>query len=1153
MPSPLLTLLSNTVLLCDGATGSQVQGMTLDVAADFLGCENCTEILNVSRPDVVRDIHRRYLMAGSDVVQTNSFGGSPITLGEFGLTERCYEINVASARLARDEVASVSAKDGRARFVVGSIGPGTKLPSLGHIGYGELEAGFTAQATALAEGGVDGFLIETCQDPLQIKAAINGVKAGRVAAHRPELPILVQVTVETTGTLLVGTDIGAAVTILDAMDVDLLGMNCATGPQEMRPHIAHLAQHWPRLISVQPNAGLPCLKHGKTHYPLTPEEMVAEVRAFIQTFGVNLVGGCCGTTPEHIQALHTLLHDLAGEHPSGALGYRPAVYARPAFQGTAGVASLYTPVTLRQENAFFAIGERCNANGSKLFRQRQEAQDWDGCVAMAREQEGEGSHALDVCTAFVGRDELADMTALVSRLRGSASVPLVIDSTETPVLEGALALYGGKPIINSINFEDGDGPAHVRMKLAKKFGAAVIALTIDEEGMAKTPDKKLAVAQRLFDFACGQYGLAPSDLMFDPLTFTICTGNEDDRLLGVWTLDAIEQLRDTFPECQIILGLSNISFGLNPAARQVLNSVYLDHAIRRGLTGAIVHVSKILPLHQIPAEQREAAENLIFDRRTPDYDPLQHFIGLFTDAKAITTSAADRLPDVLEERLQQRIIDGVKPGLEDDLTQAMTTYSPLDIINTILLEGMRVVGELFGSGKMQLPFVLQSAETMKAAVKFLEPFMEKADGQQKGTLVLATVKGDVHDIGKNLVDIILTNNGYRVINLGIKQPIENILKAAQEHQADAIGLSGLLVKSTVIMRENMAELTRQGMTTPVFLGGAALTRAYVEEDCVDAYGCGRVAYAADAFDSLRLMELVMTGQFDDYLNERQSVRHQKAAEPPQVAQPEASETPSGPAPAISKPRQRTQNEISQPPFWGQRFASPTLEAVLPYLDKERLFTRQWGFEVPEGTPWQVVAAEHQLEQRLADLLAHPEIQRTLELKVTYGFWPCYGDGGRLVILDPVTYEPCHTFQVSETYDPQALNLTDYLVPVEAGYHDVIGLNAVTLGQPISELSREWFQEDRYQDYLFLHGLLGELTEALSVWVHEAMRQDLGVAEAAAMRYGIGWELWPWMGDQSGQLALLYGEQLGLHVGQESGLIQPESSASGVFLLSIAAD
>ena len=859
----LLDALRDRVLLCDGGMGSRVQALTLDIERDYWGRENCTDVLCLSRPDLVREIHRGYFAAGADMVETNSFGGSPFTLGEFDLADRAFEINRVAGELARE--AADSFADGRHRWVLGSLGPGTKLPTLGNIAYDKLEAALTEQCRGLIAGGVDAILIETCQDTLQIKAAVNGGKLARAAAGT-DTPIFVQVTVETTGTLLVGPDIAAAATVVHALDVPLMGLNCATGPQEMAEHVRWLGANWPGLLSVQPNAGLPELVDGQTHYPLGAAELASWLERFVAEDGVNLIGGCCGTSIEHIAALDAMLKRRGEPRPT-------PVPRKPVW--VPSVASLYQAVPLRQENAIFAIGERCNANGSKKWREAQQKHDWDGCVAMGREQLGEGSHALDVCTAFVGRDEMAEMSEVIRRFTGSVNAPLVIDSTETPVLEAALKLHGGKPIINSINFEDGEGHATERLRLAKRFGAAVIALTIDEVGMAKTAVDKLRIARRLVDFACNRHGLAQSDLLIDPLTFTIATGNEDDRKLAEWTLEGIAAIRAEFPDIQIILGLSNVSFGLNPAARAVLNSVFLDHASRAGMTGAIVHVSKIRPLHLLAPEEVQVAEDLIFDRRRAGYDPLHRLLEIFADRKLADATVKKRA-ETVEGRLKDRIIDGDRKGLAADLDEAMLTLPPLDIINNVLLDGMKVVGELFGAGKMQLPFVLQSAETMKAAVAHLEPHMERVDGQEKGTIVLATVKGDVHDIGKNLVDIILTNNGYRVVNLGIKVPLADMLTAARENHAHAIGMSGLLVKSTVVMRENLEEMSRQNLDIPVLLGGAALTRGYVEDACVAAYASGRVAYARDAFDGLHLMDKVTGNAFDDYLAAVQARRSGKA-------------------------------------------------------------------------------------------------------------------------------------------------------------------------------------------------------------------------------------------------------------------------------------
>jgi len=1157
----LLDYLSDRVLLCDGAMGTQVQARNLDTERDYHGHENCTEILCESRPDLVRQIHLDYLRAGCDAVQANSFGGSPITLGEFGIAERAFDLNRHAAELAREAVAEC-AGDGRSRFVIGSVGPGTRLPSLGHVAYQDLEDALAVQCAGLVAGEVDAILVETCQDPLQIKAAVNGAKRARAAAPK-DIPILVQVTVETTGTLLVGADIAAAATIVNALDVPIIGLNCATGPREMAEHVKWLGDNWPGLISVQPNAGLPELVGGQTRYPLSPKELAQWLERFVLEDGVNIIGGCCGTEAAHIAALDQMLRRIGRDRP------RPQPKSRHVVW-TPSVASLYGQVPLRQENAYLSIGERCNANGSRAFRRMQEEGNWDGCVEMGREQVKEGSHTLDLCTAFVGRDEIADMTEAVTRMRGAVNAPLVVDSTEYPVLEAAMKLYGGKPIINSINFEDGEEAADKRLRLARRFGAAVIALTIDETGMAKDVEHKLAVAQRLYDFACTKHGLPPSDLLFDPLTFTIATGNEDDRKLGLNTLDAIERIAQAMPECQIILGLSNISFGLNPPARQVLNSVFLDHALRRGLTGAIVHFSKILPLHRIPEEEVRIAEDLIFDRRRDGpgdkYDPLHAFMALFQD-RTIEKAEKKGRPEKLEDRLAQRIVDGDRLGLEADLDLALQSYPPLDVINDILLGGMKTVGDLFGAGKMQLPFVLQSAETMKAAVGYLEPHMERIEGQEKGTVVLATVRGDVHDIGKNLVDIILTNNGYRVVNLGIKQPIGAILDAATAHRAHAIGMSGLLVKSTVVMRENLEEMSRQGLDIPVMLGGAALTRRYVEDDCVKSYACGRVAYARDAFDGLALMDKIVGNDLDGYLSE---VQEKNASRPVNQSRKLGRAGDARPQRPVDleeiKLRRAELNRgvpVPQPPFWGPRtIARVPVKAIVPYLNERMLYQFQWGFRkdgrsLAEYKEWAKTELRPVLA-RIADIAIREEI---LLPQAAYGYWRCAAQGNEVILFDETgpggKERELTRFSFPRQNKEGGLCIADFFRDIDDPERDVIGLQVVTMGRRASEAAREWFADNRYQDYLYLHGLSVEMAEAFAEYVHKRIRGELGFAAEEARdhdemlaqgyrgsRYSFGYPACPNLADQAQLLTLLNAAEIGVALSEED-MLDPEQSTSAI--------
>ncbi|KAF0111116.1 MAG: 5-methyltetrahydrofolate--homocysteine methyltransferase [Rhodospirillaceae bacterium] len=1139
----ILEYLHERVLLCDGGTGSLVQAMNLSVEKDFLGKENCTEALVLARPDVVRAIHTRYFEAGADCVESNTFGASPVTLAEFGWADRALEINRQAVALAREAAARFA--DDRPRFVLGAMGPGTKLPSLGHIDYDTLEAAYALQGEGLASGGADAFLIETCQDLLQIKAAVNGARMGCLRAGR-DIPVFVQVTVETTGTLLVGTDIAAAATVMHSLGVPLIGINCATGPQEMAEHVRWLAENWPGMVSVQPNAGLPELVEGCARYPLRPADLALWHERFVCEDGVTLVGGCCGTTPQHIGAVDAMLKRIgAGRRPTPV---RRSVHWVPA------VASLYGAVPLRQENAFLSIGERCNANGSRQFRQYQEVGNWDGIMAMARSQVKEGSHALDICTAFVGRNERADMIETIARLRGAASAPLVIDSTETVVIEAALKLYGGKAILNSVHFEEGETAIAERLRLARRFGAAVVALTIDEAGMAKTAAEKLRIAHRLHDFAVHRHGLPPSDLLFDPLTFTICTGTLEDRRLAIETLEAIERLRAELPECQIVLGLSNVSFGLKPAARHVLNSVFLEHALRRGLTAAIVHVSRLLPLHRLPAEEVRAAEDLIFDRGSAVHDPLQAFIALFQDHTAEDT-AAPVLPATVEERLKRRIVDGNRQGLEEDLAEAMRINSPLAIINDLLLDGMKEVGVLFGSGKMQLPFVLQSAETMKAAVASLEPFMERATAGQKGTLVLATVKGDVHDIGKNLVDIILTNNGYRVVNLGIKQPVAAIMAAARAHKADAVGMSGLLVKSTVIMRDNLEEMTREGFDIPVLLGGAALTRRFVEEDCVSAYGCGRVAYAKDAFAGLELMSTVVDGTFDSHIDAR------ARPHPPRPERPRPEERPvDWEAVRLRRAELAAIATVPDPPFWGSRVMDRvSVKALLPYLNEVMLYQFQWGFRKAGKSreEWRAWAAA-EVRPVLNRLLALCEAESLLEPRAVYGYWPCAAAGDSVILFDPHdAATEIARFTFPRQPRAEGVCLADFFRDGDQGGRDIIGVQVVTMGARASDGARAWLAADRYQDYLYLHGLSVEMTEALAEYVHKTIRAELGFAgedarEIDAMlkqgyrgaRYSFGYPACPALADQRVLLALLGAERIGVTLSEEDQL-HPEQSTSAI--------
>jgi 5-methyltetrahydrofolate--homocysteine methyltransferase len=1131
-----LDALDDRILVFDGAMGTMLQARDLSLD-DYRGLENCSEVLCLSRPDVIMDVHAAYFEAGADIVETNTFGSNKIVLAEFDLQDQTRELNRIAVEQAR-EVARRYSTESQPRFVAGSIGPGTRLPTLGHVHWDVMLDSYQEQVRGLMDGGADVLLIETCQDILQTKCALAAIADVFVEVGQ-RIPVMAQVTMETTGTMLVGTDIGAANTILCGLDiVDIIGMNCATGPQEMAGHVAYLGRHSKKRVSVLPNAGLPQLVNGRTHYPLTPRELADWHDRFTRDDGVAVVGGCCGTSPDHIRAV---VERMRGRKPK---------HRTPEF--TPSVTSLYTSVALKQDADVLAIGERTNANGSRQFKQLLDKEDWDGITTMGKAQVKGGSHAVDVCTAFVGRDEVRDMTEVITRFRGAVNAPLVLDSTESPVLEASLKLIGAKSIINSINLEDGEEKCDQVCPWAKRYGAAVIALTIDEAGMARLPADKLRIAERLYDIAVNRHGMDPADILFDPLTFTICTGNEDDRKLGLWTLDGIELISQRFPRCGIVLGLSNISFGLNPHSRHVLNSVFLYHARQRGMTAAIVHASKITPLHKIPEEQRQVAEDLIYDRRRDGYDPLQRYLELFADAeksKVVRAPAAS-----VEERLKNRIVDGERPGIEVDLSEAMQTHPPLAIINDILLDGMKVVGELFGSGQMQLPFVLQSAETMKAAVAFLEPHMEKIEGQTKGRMVLATVRGDVHDIGKNLVDIILTNNGYDVVNLGIKQPIDNILKAWRDTGADAIGMSGLLVKSTVIMKENVEEMRRQGIDVPVVLGGAALTRGFVEEDCSRAYGFN-IAYGRDAFAGLGFMADLH--------------RHKtEGAEIPWVQAVVAGETETAPILPERTGRPLPEHELLQgdieqveapePPFWGPRqLERMSVKALLPFLNEDVLFKFQWGFLRKNQS-----AEEHKEQLRtvvkpiLVDLVNRAVEEDIFQPKASWGWYRCRSEGDALLIEDSGTTRrlvfPRQRLSAGQAGRP--LCIADFFRKDQ----DVVGLMAVTVGQKASDVAREWFEANDYRNYLFLHGLGVELAEALAEFVHRQMRAELGIAgddprelrdlfhaRYRGTRYAYGYPACPEMADQRHLLELLDAERnIGVRMDDDEQL-HPEQSTAAI--------
>ncbi len=1141
-PSGLRRALSERVVVADGAMGTMLQAHALSLE-DFAGLDGCNEILNVTRPDVVRSVHDAFLEVGVDCVESNTFGANLANLSEYGIPERIRELAEAGARIAR-EAADAWSTPGQPRYVLGSVGPGTKLPTLGHITFAELRDSYADQVAGLLDGGADAVLIETAQDLLQAKAAVIGAKRAIAAAGR-DVPVLVQVTVETTGTMLLGTEIGAALTALEPLGIDAIGLNCATGPAEMSEHLRHLSKYGRPLISCMPNAGLPVLTADGAHYPLTPEQLADAHDTFTREYGLSLVGGCCGTTPEHLRAVVERVHG------------RPLTPRDPHPE--AGVASLYQAVPFAQDTSYLSIGERTNANGSRAFRDAMLEGRWQDCVEIAREQNRDGAHLLDLCIDYVGRDGVADMRALAGRLATASTLPLVLDSTEPAVLEAGLEMLGGRAVVNSVNYEDGDGPdSRIRriMPLVREHGAAVVALTIDEQGQARTADWKVAVADRLIIDLTSTWGMSVEDIIVDCLTFPIATGQEETRRDAVETLAAIREVKRRWPGVRTTLGLSNVSFGLNPAARQVLNSVFLAEAVEAGLDSAIVHASKILPTARIPQEQLQVALDLVHDRRREGYDPLQRFLELFegVDATALRQSRAEELAALpLFERLQRRIVDGERTGLEADLDAALETHSALDIVNDTLLAGMKTVGELFGSGQMQLPFVLQSAEVMKTAVGHLEPHMDRTDESGKGTIVLATVKGDVHDIGKNLVDIILSNNGYRVVNLGIKQPASAIIAAAEEADADLIGMSGLLVKSTVVMKENLSELTQRGVGTrwPVLLGGAALTRAYVEQDLAEQFD-GEVRYARDAFEGLRLMEAFMAHRRG--LTDALPPRRERVVR--SVARPD--ETPADQLPARSDVA--TDVPVPTPPFLGSQVVKGiALAEYAAYLDERALFLGQWGLKPGrgEGGASYEELVESQGRPRLRMWLDRLQTEGLLEAAVAYGYYRCVSEGDDLVVLSDDGGAERHRFTFPRQRRDRHLCLSDFFRPRGSGETDVVGFTVVTMGRRISEATGELFAKNAYRDYVELHGLSVQLAEALAEYWHARIRAELGFAGEDAgdlgaildqgyrgSRYSFGYPACPDLEEQAKVVDLLQPERIGVTLSEEFQLA-PEQSTSAL--------
>ncbi len=1139
-------LIKERVLVIDGAMGTQIQALKIPEAA-WEGLEGCNELLNVTLSEEIERIHNAYAMAGADILKTNTFGAIPWVLEEYGIGARTYELARAGAELVR-RVCDAHSSEERPRFVAGDLGPGTKLPSLGHIGYDEMYEGYAVAAEGLIDGGADLFLLETCQDPLQIKAALH---ACRDVSERKgkTLPIMVSVTIELSGTMLIGTDAATIATIMEPFELLSLGFNCGTGPEQVEKHVRTLSEVWPGAISVHANAGLPQNRGGYTFYPMGPEEFAKLQKGFLGYDGVCMLGGCCGTTPQHIKALADAIEDQVPRAPRGA---QPKA-----------LASLFETRALKQDPAPFLVGERSNATGSKAFRQLLLAEEYEGTLSIAQEQVRNGAHGIDISVGFAGRDETRDMRIVASLYAQKVTLPLMIDSTQVAALEEGLKQVGGKPIINSVNLEDGIEKFDAICRLAKRFGTALVCLTIDERGMAKTKQQKVEIAERIYQLATKKHGLDPEDLVFDLLTFTVGSGDEEYHTAAIETIEAIRTFRRMHPEVGFVLGISNISFGLDRHAREYLNSVFLHHCVEAGLTMAIVNVKNTLPMHRISPEDRKVCEDLLFNRRE-EGDPLFAFIDHFSHVEAVDQGAADEAFAKLstKEKLHTLLIDGEKERMLALLPEAKEEIAPETIVNEVLIDAMKVVGELFGSGQMQLPFVLQSAETMKAAVDWLNPYLPKKEKSSKTTLVIGTVKGDVHDVGKNLVDIILTNNGFNVVNIGIKADLEEFIKAYEEHNADAIGMSGLLVKSTGVMRENLIELKRRGIHVPILLGGAALTRKFIDEYCRPEYD-GPIFYCKDAFDGIVAMSRIEEGNFDTEL-----------AQTPAQEQELKPKKPKAPIPPYEEiPMPSRENPIPNPPFWGRReLQSDVRELAFDWINHKLLFSQRWGYSSKGKTKEQMQKLREEKLWPLFEELKRMILKEGLfEPVALYGYYPCRSDRDTLLIFDEqegwfhpdqINEEPLKEVlpraKYALTFPRQHRKpwrcLSDYF---RSDRHDVVAFTIASAGPKFSEYEAKLYEEGRFTEYHHLHGLSVELAEAVAEILHKQIRLELGIAEGEGhslrdvrmnryqgARYSFGYPACPDLAMNRELFALLRPEEYGITL-SETFQMHPEQTTSAL--------
>ena len=1133
---PYLDLIERRAVIFDGAMGTQIQGADL-TAADFGGerQQGNNDHLSITRPDVIERIHTEYLEAGCDVVETNSFQASRIRMREWEVGEHTREINLCAARIAR-AAADAFATPSRPRFVAGAIGPSGMLPSsddpaLSGVSFAELSDTFREQAAALVEGGADLLVIETQQDILETRAAIDGARAAFRDLGR-SVPLQVQVALDVTGRMLLGTDVGAVLAILHGMRADVIGVNCSVGPEHLREPVRYLCQHAPGPVSVIPNAGLPRNVDGVASYPLGPEDMARELGQFVSDFGAPVVGGCCGSTPAHIVALVEAVS-------SAARAPRQVVFER-------SLASAITASALEQQPKPLLIGERVNTQGSRAFKQVMLADDYDGALAIARDQVDGGAHALDVCVALTERADEADMMAtLVKRLAMGVEMPLVIDSTDAAVIARALETYPGRALINSINMESGRERIDAVVPHAVRHGAACVALTIDEEGMAKTADRKLAVARRIHDICVGEFGMDGGDLIFDTLTFTLATGQEEFRRSAVETIAGIRAVKRELPGVWTVLGVSNVSFGLTPPARAVLNSVFLHHAIEAGLDAAIVNPTHVRPIYEIPADERELADDLILDRRP---DALERCIAHFDDTEVVARPQADPFEGLdTDGRIHAKILHRVREGVEDDIDLALDERGgrdndrAVDVLNGVLLPAMKDVGDRFGAGELILPFVLQSAEVMKRSVAHLEQYLDRLDGQAKATVVLATVFGDVHDIGKNLVGTILSNNGYRVVDLGRQVPLNVIMDSAVAERADAVGLSALLVSTSRQMPLALHELDHRGLHLPVLVGGAAINRTFGRRiaflDDGRPYEPG-VFYCKDAFEGLAVMERLSDAELrGGVIAER---REQAVAER-DVPKPEpAAEA----APArAGRATLRADVAVPEPPFLGARVvAGIDPEAVFGLMDERSLYKLSWGGKGVRGDDWERLLADD-FRPRRARMQAEALALGWISPQAVYGFFRAAADGDDTVVLDADGGE-LGRFEFPRQGRHDRLCISDYLRPAADG-PDVIALQIVTAGAAATEHVDALQAAGEYSEAYFAHGLAVEAAEGLAEYVHGRILADLGLEPGRGRRYSWGYPACPDLEQHELVLRLLHPAtaELGIELSPAYQFIPEQTTAA----------